>query len=65
MKKIVIIYLSANALIFLALALANLFLVEGKNWILPSINTDIVSTILLFYIAGMCGFALLITIKIK
>lgn len=65
MKKILIIYLSANALIFLALALANLFLVEGKNWIMPSINTDIVSTILLFCIAGMCGFGLFITIKIN
>jgi hypothetical protein len=52
-------------LIFLGLGFGNLFLVEGKNWLMSSINTDTIATILLFYIAGMCGFGLFVTIKLK
>lgn len=65
MNKVIKIYLSINMLIFLGLGFGNIFLVEGKNWLMPSINTDTIATILLFYIAGICGFGLFVTIKLK
>lgn len=60
-NKIVTGYFVLNGLFFTFLGLGNIFLEKGENPFCPGIDTDTVATILLFFIAGICWFAVIVT----
>lgn len=58
-------YFAFNLVLFAGVGFGNLFLKNGENPFFPGINTDAVSTLFIFLIAGICGLAMYITITLN